>query len=194
MKIAFHLYLKIQKKGGLRMSYETYIKDVKRLNQRIVQTTKSFSKESPLYMEYETKIKKMFPSDMININKRGEIQISRSKQFYNTNSSEFIQRVMNTTKSVAEIRSQARENLKSELPSAEKITQKMITQRVKDRWKVETELREALDILYGREDELAQKAIETMSQKGIRTYDELKNVINQSKNENIVIKNIFEGL
>lgn len=176
------------------MSYETYIKDVKRLNQRIVQTAKSFSKESPLYMEYETKIQKMFPSDMININKRGEIQISRSKQFYNTNSSECIQRVMNTTKSVAEIRSQARESLKSELPSGEKITQEMITQRVKDRWKVEAELREALDILYGREDELAQKAIETMSQEGRRTYDELKNVINQSKNENIVIKNMFEGL
>lgn len=176
------------------MNYETYIKDVKRINQRIVQTAKSFSKESPLYMEYETKIKKMFPADMININKRGEIQLSRSKQFYNTNSSEFIQRVMETTKTVAEIRTQARESLKSELPSGEKITQKMITQRVKDRWEVESELRHALDILYGREDELAQKAIDTMQQEGKRTYNELSNVIKQSKNENIKIKNIFEGL
>lgn len=176
------------------MNYETYIKDVKRLNQRIVQTAKSFSKESPLYMEYETKIKKMFPSDVININKRGEIQLSRSKQFYNTNSSEFIQRVMESTKTVAEIRTQARESLKYELPSGEKITQKMITQRVKDRWEVESELRQALDILYGREDELAQKAIDTMHQEGKRTYNELTNVIKQSKNENIKIKNIFEGL
>lgn len=178
------------------MNYENYIKDIKRLNQRIVQTAKSFSKESPLYMEYEVKIKKMFPSDMININKRGEIQLSRSKQFYNTTSSEFIQRVMNTTRSVADVRSQARESLKSDinnLDMGDKITQKKITQRVKDIWKVEEELTQALDILYGRGDELAQKAIETMHQ-STNTYDELKNVINQSKNENIVIKNIFEGL
>ena len=176
------------------MTYETYIKDIKKLNQRIVQTAKSFSKESPLYMEYEVKIRKMFPSDMININKRGEIQLSRSKQFYNENSSGFIQRVMNTTKTVADVRKQARESLKMDKGKVGKITQEMITQRVIDRWQVESELRQALDILYGREDELAQKAIDTMRQSGLRSYDELKNVIDQSKNEHIEIRNIFEGL
>ena len=145
-------------------------------------------------MEYEVKLRKMFPSDMININKRGEIQISRSKQFYNENSSGFIQRVMSTTKNVADVRKQARESLKMDKVNGGKITQEMITQRVIDRWQVESELRQALDILYGREDELAQKAIDTMRQSGLRSYDELKNVIDQSKNENIEIRNIFEGL
>ena len=145
-------------------------------------------------MEYEVKIRKMFSSDMININKRGEIQISRSKQFYNENSSGFIQRVMNTTKTVADVRNQARESLKMDKGNVGKITQEMITQRVKDRWEVQENLREALDILYGRDDELAQKAIEIMQQKGEKSYDELKNVIAQSKNENIGIRNIFEGL
>ena len=145
-------------------------------------------------MEYEVKIRKMFPSDMININKRGEIQLSRSTQFYNENSSGFIQRVMNTTKTVADVRNQARESLKMDKVNVGKITQAMITQRVKDRWEVQDNLREALDILYGRDDDLAQKAIETMQQKGEKSYDELKNVIAQSKNENIGIRNIFEGL
>ena len=177
------------------MNYENYIKDIKRLNQRIVQVAKSYGKESPLYMEYETKLKKIFPSEQININKRGEIQLSRSKQFYNTTSGEYVQRVQKTTRTVSELRKQARESIKVEIPKGEKITEEMIQQRIKDRWEVEENLNSALDSLYGREDEMAQKAIETMRKKGEKSYEELKSVIDQSKNTNqIGIRNLFEGL
>lgn len=193
--IVLLLFQKMNMKGCSLMNYENYIKDIKRLNQRIVQVAKSYGKESPLYMEYETKLKKIFPSEQININKRGEIQLSRSKQFYNTTSGEYVQRVQKTTRTVAELRKQARESIKVEIPKGEKITEEMIQQRIKDRWEVEEKLNSALDSLYGREDEMAQKAIETMRKKGEKSYEELKSVIEQSKNTNqIGIRNLFEGL
>lgn len=193
--IAFILLTVTYKKGCGLMNYENYIKDIKRLNQRIVQVAKSYGKESPLYMEYETKLKKIFPSEQININKRGEIQLSRSKQFYNTTSGEYVQRVQKTTRTVSELRKQARESIKQEIPKGEKITEKMIQQRIRDRWEVEENLNSALDSLYGREDEMAQKAIETMRKKGEKSYEELKSVIEQSKNTTqIGIRNLFEGL
>ena len=193
--IVLLLFQKMNMKGCSLMNYENYIKDIKRLNQRIVQVAKSYGKESPLYMEYETKLKKIFPSEQININKRGEVQLSRSKQFYNTTSGEYVQRVQKTTRTVSELRKQARESIKVELPKGEKITEEMIQQRIKDRWEVEENLNSALDSLYGREDEMAQKAIETMRKKGEKTYEELKSVIEQSKNTNqIGIRNLFEGL
>ena len=193
--IVLLLFQKMNMKGCSLMNYENYIKDIKRLNQRIVQVAKSYGKESPLYMEYETKLKKIFPSEQININKRGEIQLSRSKQFYNTSSGEYVQRVQKTTRTVAELRKQARESIKAEIPKGEKITEEMIQQRIKDRWEVEENLNSALDSLYGREDEMAQKAIETMRKKGEKSYEELKSVIDQSKNTNqIGIRNLFEGL
>ena len=146
-------------------------------------------------MEYETKLKKIFPSEQININKRGEIQLSRSKKFYNTTSGEYVQRVQKTTRTVSELRKQARESIKTEIPKGEKITEEMIQQRIKDRWEVEENLNSALDSLYGREDEMAQKAIETMRKKGEKSYEELKSVIDQSKNTTqIGIRNLFEGL
>ena len=193
--IVLLLFQKMNMKGCSLMNYENYIKDIKRLNQRIVQVAKSYGKESPLYMEYETKLKKIFPSEQININKRGEIQLSRSKQFYNTTSGEYVQRVQKTTRTVAELRKQARESIKVEIPKGEKITEEMIQQRIRDRWEVEENLNSALDSLYGREDEMAQKAIETMRKKGEKSYEELKSVIDQSKNTTqIGIRNLFEGL
>ena len=193
--IVLLLFQKMNMKGCSLMNYENYIKDIKRLNQRIVQVAKSYGKESPLYMEYETKLKKIFPSEQIHINKRGEIQLSRSKQFYNTTSGEYVQRVQKTTRTVAELRKQARESIKVEIPKGEKITEEMIQQRIKDRWEVEENLNSALDSLYGREDEMAQKAIETMRKKGEKSYEELKSVIEQSKNTTqIGIRNLFEGL
>ena len=193
--IVLLLFQRMNMKGCSHMNYETYIKDIKRLNQRIVQVAKSYGKESPLYMEYETKLKKIFPSEQININKRGEIQLSRSKQFYNTTSGEYVQRVQKTTRTVSELRKQARESIKVEIPKGEKITEEMIQQRIKDRWEVEENLNSALDSLYGREDEMAQKAIETMRKKGEKSYEELKSVIDQSKNTTqIGIRNLFEGL
>ena len=189
------LFQRMNMKGCSHMNYETYIKDIKRLNQRIVQVAKSYGKESPLYMEYETKLKKIFPSEQINVNKRGEIQLSRSKQFYNTTSGEYVQRVQKTTRTVSELRKQARESIKTEIPKGEKITEEMIQQRIRDRWEVEENLNSALDSLYGREDEMAQKAIETMRKKGEKSYEELKSVIDQSKNTTqIGIRNLFEGL
>ena len=74
------------------MRYETFSSNVKRLNQRIVQTAKSFGKDSPLYKEYEAKIEKMIPSDFINVNKRGEIQISRSKKLYEYGGQTYVQK------------------------------------------------------------------------------------------------------
>lgn len=193
--IVLLLFQKMNMKGRSLMNYEIYIKDIKRLNQRIVQVAKSFGKDSPLYMEYETKLKKIFPSEQININKRGEIQLSRSKKFYNTTSGEYVQRVQKTTRTVSELRKQARESIKVEIPKGKKITEEMIRQRIKDRWKVEENLQSALDSLYGREDEMAQKAIETMRKKGEKSYEELKSVIEQSKNTTqIGIRNLFEGL
>ena len=193
--IVLLLFQKMKMKGCSLMNYENYIKDIKRLNQRIVQVAKSFGKESPLYMEYETKLKKIFPSEQININKRGEIQLSRSKKFYNTTSGEYVQRVQKTTRTVSELRKQARESIKVEIPKGEKITEEMIQQRIKDRWEVEENLNSALESLYGREDEMAQKAIETMRKKGEKSYEELKSVITQSKNTTqIGIRNLFEGL
>ena len=193
--IVLLLFQRMNMKGCSLMNYENYIKDIKRLNQRIVQVAKSYGKESPLYMEYETKLKKIFPSEQININKRGEIQLSRSKQFYNTTSGEYVQRVQKTTRTVSELRKQARESIKVEIPKGEKITEEMIQQRIKDRWEVEENLNSALDSLYGREDEMAQKAIETMRKKGEKSYEELKSVIGQSKNTTqIGIRNLFEGL
>ena len=193
--IVLLLFQRMNMKGCSLMNYENYIKDIKRLNQRIVQVAKSYGKDSPLYMEYEKKKKKIFPSEQININKRGEIQLSRSKQFYNTSSGEYVQRVQKTTRTVAELRKQARESIKAEIPKGEKITEEMIKQRIKDRWEVEENLNSALDSLYGREDEMAQKAIETMRKKGEKSYEELKGVIDQSKNTTqIGIRNLFEGL
>ena len=193
--IVLLLFQKMNMKGCSLMNYENYIKDIKRLNQRIVQVAKSYGKESPLYMEYETKLKKIFPSEQININKRGEIQLSRSKQFYNSTSGEYVQRVQKTTRTVAELRKQARQSIKVEIPKGEKITEEMIQQRIRDRWEVEENLNSALDSLYGREDEMAQKAIETMRKKGEKSYEELKSVITQSKNTTqIGIRNLFEGL
>lgn len=176
------------------MNYETYIKDIKRLNQRIVQVAKSFGKESPLYMEYENKLSKIFPKEQINVNRRGEIQLSRSKKYFNPSSHEYVQRVQNSTKTVADVRKQARQSLRSDIPEGTKITNEMIQQRIRDRWEVERNLQGALDLLYGREDELAQKVIVRMKQKGNKSYAMLKSVISESKNTDISIKNMFEGL
>lgn len=176
------------------MNYETYIKDIKRLNQRIVQVAKSFGKESPLYMEYENKLSKIFPKEQININRRGEIQLSRSKKYFNPSSHEYVQRVQKSTKTVADVRKQARHSLRSDIPKGTKITNEMIQQRILDRWEVERNLQGALDLLYGREDEVAQNVIDRMKQKGDKSYAMLKSVISESKNTDISIKNMFEGL
>ena len=164
------------------------------MNQRIVQVAKSFGKESPLYMEYESKLTKIFPNEQINVNKRGEVQLSRSKKYYNPTSHEYVQRVQKSTKTVAEIRKQARQSIKNETGKGVKITEEMIMQRVLDRWEIEKNLQSALDLLYGRDDEIAQSVIENMKQKGEKTYSLLKSVISESKKENISIRNMFEGL
>ena len=176
------------------MNYETYIKDIKRLNQRIVQVAKSFGKESPLYMEYENKLSRIFPKEQINVNRRGELQLSRSKKYFNPSSHEYVQRVQKSTKTVAEVRKQARQSLRSDIPKGTKITNEMIQQRIRDRWEVERKLQGALDLLYGREDEVAQNVIDRMKQKGDKSYAMLKGVISESKNTDISIKNMFEGL
>lgn len=188
------LEIRTYQKGSGLMNYETYIKDIKRLNQRIVQVAKSFGKESPLYIEYETKLTKIFPKEQINVNKRGEIQLSRSKKYFNTSSHEYVQRVQKSTKTVAEVRKQARQSLRNDMPKGAKITNDMIQQRIRDRWEVERNLQGALDLLYGREDEVAQNVIDRMKQKGEKSYSILKSVINESKNTDISIKNMFEGL
>lgn len=188
------LEIRTYQKGSGLMNYETYIKDIKRLNQRIVQVAKSFGKESSLYMEYETKLTKIFPKDQINVNKRGELQLSRSKKYFNPSSHEYVQRVQKSTKTVAEVRKQARQSLRNDIPKAVKITNEMIQQRIRDRWEVERNLQGALDLLYGREDEVAQNVIDRMKQKGDKSYSILKSVINESKNTDISIKNMFEGL
>lgn len=188
------LEIKTYQKGSGLMNYETYIKDIKRLNQRIVQVAKSFGKESPLYMEYETKLTKIFPKEQINVNRRGEVQLSRSKKYFNPSSHEYVQRVQKSTKTVAEVRKQARQSLRSDIPKGTKITNEMIQQRIRDRWEVERNLQGALDLLYGREDELAQNVIDRMKQKGNKSYAMLKDVISESKNTDISIKNMFEGL
>ena len=157
-----------------------------------MQVAKSFGKESPLYMEYETKLTKIFPKEQINVNKRGEIQLSRSKKYFNTSSHEYVQRVQKSTKTVAEVRKQARQSLRNDMPKGAKIN--MIQQRIRDRWEVERNLQGALDMLYGREDEVAQNVIDRMKQKGDKSYSILKSVINESKNTDISIKNMFEGL
>lgn len=164
------------------------------MNQRIVQVAKSFGKESPLYMEYENKLSKIFPKEQINVNRRGEIQLSRSKKYFNPSSHEYVQRVQKSTKTVAEVRKQARQSLRSDIPKGTKITNEMIQQRIRDRWEVERNLQGALDLLYGREDELAQNVIDRMKQKGVKSYDMLKSVISESKNTVISIRNMFEGL
>lgn len=164
------------------------------MNQRIVQVAKSFGKESPLYMEYEIKLSKIFPKEQINVNRRGEIQLSRSKKYYNPTSHEYVQRVQKSTKTVADVRKQARQTLRSDSPKGTKITNEMIQQRILDRWEVERNLQSALDILYGREDEVARNLIDRMKQKGETSYDTLKSVISESKNTDISIKNMFEGL
>lgn len=192
--IVLLLEIRSYQKGSGRMNYETYIKDIKRLNQRIVQVAKSFGKESPLYMEYETKLTKIFPKEQINVNKRGEIQLSRSKKYFNTSSHEYVQRVQKSTKTVVEVRKQARQSLRNDMPKGAKITNEMIQQRIRDRWEVERNLQGALDMLYGREDEVAQNVIDRMKQKGDKSYSILKSVINESKNTDISIKNMFEGL
>lgn len=192
--IIFLLEIRTYKKGSGRMNYETYIKDIKRLNQRIVQVAKSFGKESPLYMEYENKLSRIFPKEQINVNRRGELQLSRSKKYFNPTSHEYVQRVQKSTKTVAEVRKQARQSLRSDIPKGTKITNEMIQQRIRDRWEVERNLQGALDLLYGREDELAQNVIDRMKQKGNKSYAMLTSVISESKNTDISIKNMFEGL
>lgn len=159
-----------------------------------MQVAKSFGKESPLYMEYENKLTKIFPKEQINVNLRGEVQLSRSKKYFNPSSHEYVQRVQKSTKTVAEVRKQARQSLCSDFPKGVKITNEMILQRIKDRWEVERNLQSALDLLYGREDELAQNVIDRMKQKGVKSYAMLKSVISESKNTEISIKNMFEGL
>lgn len=192
--IVLLLEIRIYQKGRGLMNYETYIKDIKRINQRIVQVAKSFGKESPLYMEYETKLTKIFPKEQINFNKRGEVQLSRSKKYFNTSSHEYVQRVQKSTKTVAEVRKQARQSLSNDMPKGVKINNEMIQQRIRDRWEVERNLQGALDLLYGREDEVAQNVIDRMKQKGDKSYSILKSVITESKNTDISIKNMFEGL
>ena len=177
------------------MRYETFSSNVKRLNQRIVQTAKSFGKDSPLYKEYEAKIEKMIPSEFINVNKRGEIQISRSKKLYEYGGQPYIEKI-SKTRTVSDIRKQARISLQEEIPKNE-ITQKMITKRAKERFKVDEKLNESLALLYGRDDEIAQKAIETMREKGQKSYSDLISTINVAENNNLTeinIKNLFEGL
>lgn len=192
--IVFTLEIRTYKKGSGHVNYETYIKDIKRLNQRIVQVAKSFGKESPLYMEYENKLSKIFPKDQINVNRRGEVQLSRSKKYFNPSSHEYVQRVQKSTKTVAEVRKQARQSLRSDISKGTKITNEMIQQRIRDRWEVEQNLHGALDLLYGREDEIAQNVIDRMKQKGDKSYAILKSVISESKNTDITIRNMFEGL
>ena len=177
------------------MRYETFSSNVKRLNQRIVQTAKSFGKDSPLYKEYEAKITKMIPWDFINVNIRGEIQISRSKKLYEYGGQPYIEKI-SKTRTVSDIRKQARLSLQEEIPKNE-ITQKMITKRAKERFKVDEKLNESLALLYGRDDEIAQKAIETMREKGQKSYSDLISTINAAENSNLTeinIKDMFEGL
>lgn len=192
--IAFTLETATYKKGSGLMNYEAYIKDIKRLNQRIVQVAKSFGKESPLYVEYENKLSKIFPKEQINVNRRGEIQLSRSKKYFNSTSHEYVQRVQKSTKKVADVRKQAIQSLRSDMPKGAIITNEIIQQRIRDRWEVEQNLQGALDLLYGREDEIAQNVIDRMKQKGEKSYGLLKSVISESKNTDITIRNMFEGL
>lgn len=145
-------------------------------------------------MEYENKLSKIFPKEQINVNRRGEIQLSRSKKYFNPSSHEYVQRVQKSTKTVADVRKQARHSLRSDMPKGAKITNEMIQQRIRDRWEVERNLQGALDLLYGREDEVAQNVIDRMKQSGGKSYSMLKEVISESKNTDISIRNMFEGI
>lgn len=145
-------------------------------------------------MEYENKLTKIFPKEQINVNRRGELQLSRSKKYFNSSSHEYVQRVQKSTKTVADVRKQARQSLRSDFSKGTKITNEMILQRIRDRWEVERNLQSALNLLYGREDEVAQNVVDRMKQKGDKSYAMLKSVISESKNTDISIRNMFEGL
>lgn len=166
------------------MNYSEFVKSVKRVNQRMVDISRIYGKESTAYNEYASKMQAMFP-DNLNVNKRGEIQLSRSiKTFSNENMNENM-KDLEKIKTVGQRKKLARESLKKDgnkKPTKNEIKEMMLIQD-----SVQEQIDDVLTRFYsfssGGGNDNINRAFEILHSNRKKSYVELRQAINILENE-----------
>lgn len=172
-------------------------KDVKRINERINEIAKKYGTDSYTYNKWYSAVKAVIPERFRKTSQHGVIQISRSREFYDTYKSErtksAITRLLGT-KTRGQLRKEAKEGLR--VSGITKPTPVQIAQREIMVDKVNSFVESNQDMFYV-EDAQLQKLTHIRGRK--KTYEELNEIINiyQERvqgNATIIYKDIFEGL
>lgn len=166
------------------MNYSDFVKSVKRVNQRMVDISRTYGKESTAYNEYASKMQAMFP-DNLNTNKRGEIQLSRSlKTFSNENIDENM-KDLEKIKTVGQRKKVAKESLKKDgnkKPTKTEVKEMMLIQD-----NIEDQIDDVLTRFYsfssGGGDDNINRAFEILHSNRKKSYSELRQALSILENE-----------
>lgn len=166
------------------MNYSEFVKSVKRVNQRVVDISRTYGKDSTAYNEYASKMQAMFP-DNLNINKRREIQLSRSgKVFANSNIEESM-KDLEKIKTVGQRKKAAKESLKKDgnkKPTKNEVEEMMLIQD-----NIQEQIDDVLTKFYsftsGGGNENINRAFEILHSSRKKSYSELRQAIGVLENE-----------
>lgn len=189
--------MKGRKKPPLTAEQRQLEKDVKRINERINEIAKKYGTNSYTYNKWYAAVKSVIPARFRKTSQHGVIQLSRSREFYDTYKSERTKSAMSRLlgmKTRGQLRKEAKEGLR--VSGITKPTPVQIAQREIMVDKVNSFVESNQDMFY-MEDAQLQKLAHIRGRK--KTYEELNEIIDiyQKRiqgNATIIYKDIFEGL
>ena len=166
------------------MNYSDFVKSVKRVNQRMVDISRTFGKESTAYNEYASKMQAMFP-DNLNTNKRGELQLSRSAKVFANSNIEENMKDLEKIKTVGQRKKVAKESLKKEgnkKPTKNEVKEMMMIQHnIQDQ--IDVVLTKFYSFSSGGGNDNINRAFEILHSNQKKSYSELRNAIAILENE-----------
>ena len=189
--------MKGRKKPPLTAEQRQLEKDVKRINERINEIAKKYGTNSYTYNKWYAAVKSAIPARFRKISQHGIIQLSRSREFYDTYNREWnksaIARLLGM-KTRGQLRKEAKEGLRAS--GIAKPTPVQIAQREIMVDKVNSFVESNQDMFYLENVQL-QKLAHIRGRK--KTYEELNEIIDIYQeqiqgNATITYRDIFEGL
>ena len=174
------------------MSYQDYVKSVKRINQRIVETNRVLGQKSHAYNEFASRLELGFKDSEINTHRHGFAQISRARNVYERLKKSGELGIMESLEDVQTMR-ERRKKVKEYVPKA-KLTVEEQNEVLQDMDGFLGNMDESLSYLYHVKEEDAMQAVSIMKQKGKKGYDELFIIQKIAKKYANAKGDIFDGL
>lgn len=173
-------------------TYEDYVKSVKRINRRIVETNRVLGQKSHAYNEFASRIEFGFKESEINTHRHGFAQISRSRNIYERLKKSGELGIMESLEDVQTMR-ERRKKVKEYVPNT-KLTVEEQNEVLQDMDGFLGSMDESLRYLYDVKEEDAMQAVSIMKQKKKKSYDELFMVQKIAKKYANTKGDIFDGL